>query len=161
MKVIMRTKLAIVAVILGLVALAGGPAFGGTNGDPFVLNVTKAVEGESPAGPYGVNVTCGLIVFDFEISDGETVSSGAPLDFGDECIVTETDDLDADAVTYACEATLDSTCVNDQTVRFDLSDAGGVGSITITNTFEPEPEAAPDTVARQPGVVAAQPAFTG
>jgi hypothetical protein len=160
MSVIMRTKLAVVAVILGLVALAGGPAFAG---EPFVLNVTKAVEGEGPAGPYDFNVTCGLIDLDFEISDGETVSYSELLGFNDECIVTETDDLGADAVTYACEETFESTCVNDQTVAFDISDAGGVGSITITNTFEPEPPppAVEPAAAAPAGVVAATPTFTG
>jgi hypothetical protein len=62
---------------------------------------------------------------------------------------------------------MDTTCVNDQTVAFDVSDAGGVGSITITNTYEPgghgfcEECEPPDAAAAQPGAVAAQPAFTG
>jgi hypothetical protein len=158
----MRAKLTVAAVILGLATLINGPAFGG---DFYEVEVAKVVEGDGPAGPYAVNVTCTNEFvppagpFDLDVSDGESVE--VQVNFNDECTVTETDDLGADAVTYACEPVVQSTCVNDQTVAIDLSDAGGTGTVTITNTFEPEPDAAPDTATRQPGVVAAQPAFTG
>jgi hypothetical protein len=154
----MRTKLIIGAVILGLVALVNGPAFAG---DFYEVEVTKVVEGDGPVGPYAVNVTCtnefGLPSgpFNLNVSDGESVE--VTVNYNDVCTVTETDDLGADAVTYACEPTVESTCVNDQTVAIDRSDAGGTGTVTITNTFEPEPA----TAAPPPGVVAAQPAFTG
>jgi hypothetical protein len=190
----MHIKLTIIAaMILSLVTVVNGPAFVDAQpSDPFVLNVTKVVEGPGFVGPYGVTVTCGSTEIGFfGIEDGRTISTGdfefpsGNIAFNDECIVTEVDDggptsngqpsgLGPDTITYACEATMDTTCVNDQTVAFDVSDAGGVGSITITNTYEPgghgfceecepepPPEAAPDAAAAQPGAVAAQPAFTG
>jgi hypothetical protein len=188
----MHIKLIIAAVIFSLVTVVSGPAFvGAQNTDPFVVKVTKVVEGYTPGaggpgfvGPYGVTVTCGsATVARMGIEDGRTIFSDdpqfsfGPIAFNDECVVTEFDDggptsngqpsgLGPDTITYACEATMDTTCVNDRTVAFDVSDAGGVGSITITNTFEPEPPpgvggAAPDAAAAPPGAVAAQPAFTG
>jgi hypothetical protein len=79
--------------------------------------------------------------------------------FNDECIVAERTDPPA-AVICACEATMDTTCVADDTVAFDVSDAGGVASVAITNDFRVR-EGAPDAAAPPPSAVAAQPAFTG
>jgi len=109
----------------------------------------------------------------------------APL-FG-TCKVTETVDGGASTVSYECavppppNGTADpevngvsAACKDDQTVAFGTPDAeqnaeyeliGAEGTVTVTNTFEPEPEpepeTAPDSVARQPSVVAARPTFTG
>ena len=110
----------------------------------------------------------------------------APL-FG-TCKVTETDDGGASTVSYECavpalpNGTADPQpngapveCIDDQTVGFgrmvdaaqnaEYEPIGAEGTVTVTNTFEPEPEpepeTAPDSVARQPSVVAARPTFTG
>jgi hypothetical protein len=104
------------------------------------------------------------------------------------CKVTETDDGGASTVSYKCAvpplpngiadpqaSVVQVECLDDQTVAFgQMVDAeetavydviGAEGTVTVTNTFEPEPEpeaeAAPDSVARQPSVVAARPTFTG
>ena len=104
------------------------------------------------------------------------------------CKVTETDDGGASTVSYECavpplpNGTADPQlngvpveCIDDQTVGFGrTADAeenaeyeliGAEGTVTVTNTFDPEPEpeaeTAPDSVARQPSVVAARPTFTG
>ena len=105
------------------------------------------------------------------------------------CKVTETDDGGASTVSYQCAVpplpngiadpkvfVTPVECIDDQTIRFRGNTAapaenaeydviGAEGTVTVTNTFEPEPEpeaeTAPDSVARQPSVVAARPTFTG
>ena len=103
------------------------------------------------------------------------------------CKVTETGNGGSSTVSYECavppppNGTADpqlngvsAACKDDQTVAFGTPDAeqnaeyeliGAEGTVTVTNTFDPEPEpeadAAPNSAARQPSIVAARPTFTG
>jgi hypothetical protein len=184
----MRVKLSMLLAVGALAALAVGfmsPADAG-RGASNTFRVVKVVNGPVPAGTvFEVEVACttdtpaapseggasATLQFD---EDGNPIGSDSiPADFFESCHAEETEDGGAASVSYACEVSQQSdapdegnsqlTCEDDQTVHYgDV--AGGLGTITITNTFEaapppPPPDVEPDDVV--PDVVNASPSFTG
>ena len=136
--------------IAGLLTLAPTPAgAGGTS----VIEVTKTVEGPGSTGPYAIEVSCSVATsvtpMSFELNDGE--SQDVVIVDGLTCTVEETGTQGA-AVSYVCTPVNETTCDDDQTVRFTTG--SGMAEVDITNTFtEAEPASA------EP--VEAAPTFTG
>jgi hypothetical protein len=159
------------------------PAADAGNGNYVV--VEKVVDGPVPEGTvFEIEVDCSPTngVPPTVASDPDPVTltfdaNGDPLDADrvgatpfQTCTVTETVTGGA-TVGYACaveqvmngaapDAAPGASCLDDQTVVFE-DVVGAEGTVMVTNTFEPELEAQPDSAARAPGVVAARPAFTG
>lgn len=103
-----------------------------------LIEVTKAVEGGAPDGPYSIQVACELtedVVF--ELSDGETETAFLDTSAGETCTVTEIDPPPDVSVAYSCE-TVDigddaAVCDGDDTVSWE-GDLTGGAAITVTNT---------------------------
>ena len=161
-----RTLALAVLLAVAFSGLVPSPAQGGERGN--VINVTKVVEGDVPAGTtFTIEVTCNSdggtdvtpLVFD---AAGGTQTVTAPT-IGD-CSAEETDDGGAITVTYACRIddpgnqNEPSTCQGDRTVQIDARETEA--TITVTNTFAAE-DVGSDDVATEPDVVAATPTFTG
>jgi hypothetical protein len=162
--------LRVVLAAIGLVMLAG--VFTAANAGQVLENtvaVEKVVDGSAPPGTvFEIEVSCvsqavagppRIATLDFDANGDPLDTDTVPAQPQENCAVTETVTGGA-AVIYACEVVTDAICFQDNVVEFgDVVE--GVGTVTVTNTFEPEPDTAPDTEARPSGVVGARPSFTG
>ena len=162
----MRKISRVVAVGVGVVSLMGIAAVTATSssaGEDHTFLVEKVVEGTQPAGTqYTIQFTCVAdnvpdpqqVVID---GPGNVVSAALPRTKGGDttCTVTEPDTGGATA-TFSCVGDTVAICEADNRVTFPEGEDAGVGTITVTNTFE---EPAPPEPAAE--AITTEPAFTG
>ena len=167
-------KLAVLFVAVLAAALLT-PASAGAGDIPIAtVTIEKVVVGDAPDdAEFTVVAECigteGVQLM-FGPDGGSESADGFETEF--DCTVTETDDGGASSVSYSCEAVglpQDVQCDSDDSFQIDANDLNDDASVTVTvtNTFDPEPTTtvapttvAPTTTAAAQAVTAA-PAFTG
>ena len=153
------SALAVVGLVGTSIALMAGTASGG---EPPILEITKVIEGEAPAGAeYVVDISCtnGATPTPEQLTFTEGGTQPVSVNSGNTtCTVTESETAGALEVRYACEVVSqpggqNTTCTDGQNVVLD--GGGSISAFTITNDYVPEP---PPPV---PEPVVAEVSFTG
>ena len=144
---------AAVALASGAMFALVGPASADVQQGPNTLNIQKSVVGVAPSGTvFSVQVSCSAsslptntqtVWFDHtgHASDAAGNQISAPVlhpRLSDVCTVSETNSGGASSVSYACSASGGTdnrtTCNGGHEVDYVDTDMG-VGTITVTNTF--------------------------